>query len=172
MKRIIATLLLIALFLTANPTFAEGLDFASMNDEQLQAIIDGAKAELSNRNGNSSTSDVLIDQNGIKMYMTGNHEIWGSDDYYYDMEVVVENNSDKPISIDFESASINGWEVYASGVYDTGAGKKQKGNLEFKISDADISSIEEIEEMELFFYIFDNESYNTLYKLDPITLVF
>lgn len=164
--------LILAMLLMFTSACAEGFDFASMDDATLQAIIDGAKAELDNRNGSETDNSILLDQDGVKMYLTGNHEVWGSDNYYLDLEVIVENNSDRGICIDFDSVTINGWEVYGSGIYNTGSGKKQKGMLEFKLTDASISTYEEVEEMEMIFYMFDDESYETIKTFDPITLTF
>jgi len=172
MKKILALVMVLVCIFCWGFASAEGLDFASMSDEQLQAIIDGAKAELSSRNGGAVADGVLIDQDGVKVYLTGEYEVWGYDSFYLSLEAIIENNSDRGISVDFMSASINGWEVYGSGIYDTGSGKKQKGVFEFNLSDAGISTYEEVEEIEMNFYFFDSESYDTIKEFDPITLTF
>lgn len=162
--------LILALLLAFASACAEGLDFASMEDETLQAVIEGAQAELKNRGAQSADDGVLVDQDGCKVYLTGNYEVYGSDSCYLELEAIVENDSDRNICFDVQSASINDWQVYGSGIYNTGAGKKQKGTLVFCISDANIVSYEEIEDMEVIFYIFDGESYETIKVLEPIQL--
>lgn len=152
---------------------AEGLDFASMSDDQLQAVIDGASAELAKRTPVQENEDVLIDQNGVKVYLTGNHEVWGyEEDWYLDLEAVVENNSDKTISILLDSASVNGWNVFSMGISDTQAGKKQKGVLDFYFSQAGIKTFEEVEEIEMVFTIYDSDNWNTVATTEPITITF
>lgn len=171
MKKLALILAIVILVVFAS-AFAEGMDFASMSDEQLQMIIDGAQTELANRKGDSVNDGILIDQDGVKVYLTGNHEIWGNESLYLDLEVVVENNSDKTISILIDSMSVNGWNVYGFGVSDTQPGKKQKGNLEFCLSEAGISTYEEVEEIEFIFTIYDSENWETIKTLDPVLLTF
>ena len=172
MKKILALVMVLVCVFCWSFACAEGLDFASMSDEQLQAIIDGAKAELSSRNGGVAADGVLIDQDGVKVYLTGKHEVWGYDSYYLDLEVVVENNSGKTVSILVDTASVNGWNVYGSGISDTGAGKKQKGSLEVCLTDAEISTYEEVEEIEFNFTIYDSDAWETISNVDTVTLTF
>jgi len=172
MKKILALMMVLVCVFCWSFACAEGLDFASMSDEQLQAIIDGAKAELSSRNSSGGEKVVLIDQDSVKVYLTGKHEVWGYESYYLDLEVVVENNSDKTISIIVDTASVNGWNVYGSGISDTGAGKKQKGMMEVCLTDAEISTYEEVEEIEFNLMIYDSDNWETIAYIDPITLTF
>ena len=172
MKKILALVMVLVCVFCWSFACAEGLDFASMSDEQLQAIIDGATEELANRKGSNVADGVLIDQDGVKLYLTGKHEVWGYDSHYLSLEAVVENNMDCGISIDFESVSINGWEVYGSGIFDTGSGKKQKAEIDLLLSDAEISTYEEIEEIEFVFKMFDSDTFKTIKKFDPVVLTF
>lgn len=164
MKKLALVLAMLLLFASA---CAEGFDFASMDDATLKAVIAGAQAELQSR-----SSKVLVDQDGWKVYLTGNYEEYGSDSHYVDLEAIVENHSDRDINVSIESATINGWEVYCSGIYETGAGKNQKSTLDICLSDANLTSYAEIETMELVIDINDAETFETIKLLDPITLTF
>ena len=62
-----------------------------------------------------------------------------------------------------ESARQNGWETYSSGVFVI-AGAKKKGELIFKIADADISEISQIESLEFSWVIFNNETWEFPYR--------
>ena len=172
MKKII-TLILAAILLISCTAMAEtAIDFTTLTDEQLHELVDGARNELTKRELNMSADLVLIEQDGVTVYLTGEYELWGSDNVYIDFEVVVVNDSDKTVSILVDSASINGWDVYGSGVSDTSAGKKQKGTLEFLLTDADISTYEEIEDIELTLTIYDSDEWETINDVEGITIQF
>ncbi len=171
MKRFLSVLLLlIVVFSTCH---AEGLDYSSLSTEELHQIINSARNELTVRELNAAENTVLLDQNDVKVYLTGKYEIWGdkADDYMYlDLEVVVVNDSDYLLSVIVDSACVNGWEVYTSGISDTSPGKKQRGSLEFKISDGEAYTYEEVEEIEMNILLYDSEEWETIAELDTITL--
>lgn len=169
-KRILAALLATLLLLSLC-AFAEGMDFASMTDEELHALVDGARNELANRELAATADTVLIDQDDVKVYLTGEHKVSSNGSYLY-MEAVVVNDSDKQISILIDSSSINGWDVFSTGISETNPGKKQKGEFDFSLEDAGISSYEEIEEIEMELYLFDSINYDRISDNISITLQF
>lgn len=164
MKKLALVLAMLLLFASA---CAEGFDFASMDDATLQAVFEGAQAELQRRN-----SKFLVDQDEWTIYLTGNYEEYGSDSYYAELETIVENHSDRNIDVTIESAAINGLDVYCSNIYETGAGESQQSTLDVCLSDANITSYDEIETIELVISINDAETFETIKLLDPITLTF
>ena len=169
MKRLICALLA-ALMLLCGMAVAEEIDFASMDDSALHAMIDGARNELTKRELIAAENTVLFEQDGVTVYLTGDHEVWGSDSYYLDMGVVLVNDSEKTVFLTVNTAYINGWEVYGGGITDTDAGKKQKANLDFGISDAGITTYEEIEEIEINFWLCDAETYETIAEVGPVVI--
>ena len=176
---------IVTLFLVSLLAFAcaEGLDYASMSDDELQAIISAATEELNSRNPSeveASTDGalhmvegtVLLDQNNITVTLTGNINAYGSDDSaFMELEAIIENNSSDPIYVNVDGCSINGWEVFGAGISDIGSGKKKKGDFMFMISDAEITRPDQIEEMEISFSIANADNWNTIFKTDTITLV-
>ena len=172
MKKFITLMLICILLLGCTAIAESAVDFTAMTDDQLHQIIDGARNELTKRELNMSADLVLIEQDGVTVYLTGEYELWGSDNVYIDFEVVVVNDSDKTVSILVDAASINGWDVYGSGVSDTSAGKKQKGTLEFLLTDADISTYEEIEDIELTLTIYDSDEWETISDVEGISIQF
>ena len=171
MKRFTAVLFA-ALFLVMNVAFAEGLDFASMSDEELHSIIGGARNELAKRELVAGENTVLFEENGVSVYLTGEHDVYGDDTLYLELGAVVVNDTEYSIGVDLESVSINGWIVYGGGVSETEPGKRQEGTLDIDLSDAEISSYEEIEDIEFEFYVYDEETYDTLFSVDPVTVHF
>lgn len=155
MKKYIAMILILVLSITSMIAFAEGIDVTSMTDEELRAIVSSARNELAKRELDAAADTVLFDAEGVKMYLTGNSRVSNDGEFAY-FEVVVVNDTDVEVGITVDSASINGWDVFGSDVYGTSAGKKQKAEMFFKISDAEISTIEEIDDMELTFRLFDS----------------
>lgn len=171
MKRIFA-LILMAAMLCSCCLAESAIDFASMTDEQLHELINGARNELAKRELAMSADLTLFEQDGVTVYLTGEYEVWGSDNIYIDFEAVVVNDSDKLVSILVDISSINGWDVYGSGISETSPGKKQKGSLEFLLTDADISTYEEIEDIELALTIYDSENWETISTVENIVIQF
>ena len=169
MKNMLSLILVLVLVLCAVGSAAE-TTYAAMSTEQLHTAASAIRNELLKRDLVAAENVVLVDQDGVQVYMTGNNEIdWiGA----FAIEVVVVNNSTKKISILSEIASINGWTVYMSGVTETGPGKKQKGTLSFDLDAAGISSIEEIEEVEIELIIYDSDAWESVSKTPSIVIQF
>lgn len=179
MKRFAALWMVLVLVLT-------GMAFA----ENLAAAIASAKEEVAGAAGEDAVvaeedavvaedgvvviakDAVVFEQNDVQVYLTGESKVWGSDTVYLDLEAVVVNGCSSSVTVSVEECSINGWDIYASGIYDTSAGKKKKDELTFNLSDAEISSIEEIEEIEIAFRVYDSDSYDDLFTTDIIVLKF
>ena len=169
MKKLALVLVMLLIFTTA---CAEGLDFASMDDATLHSIVDGARNELAKRELNTGENTVLFEQEGVSVYLTGEYETKEYDTVYLSLKAVVVNDSDKTVWISTDSLSVNGWDVYSYGLPDTTAGKKQKCELEFCISDAEISSYDEVEEIEVVFSLVDSDTYETFSTTEPIIIHF
>ena len=176
MKRIALTLLaLVVLFSAFFPcsAFAEAPDLSDMTDEELHALIDAARNELTSREMKAAENTVLFEQEGVQVYMTGNNrtENYGDSAYLY-VEVIIINDSDKDIALVDKSVCVNGWEVMFFGVGGVSAGKKKKDEIELVISDASISSLEEVEDVEFVFQLVDENAYNIICTADPVTVHF
>ena len=172
MKKILALMMVFACVFCWSFACAEGLDFAAMSDEQLKEIIDGARNELAKRELILAEKTVLFEQDGVSAYLTGEYEIQEYDDVYLSLEVVVINDSNKTVWISTDPVSVNGWNVFAYGISETSAGKKQKANLEFCISDAEITTFEEVEEIEFVFELVDEDTSMVFSTTEPITIHF
>lgn len=147
-------------------------DLSKFSDDDLRAALSAIRNELTRRSLVTDEKTVIFDQDGIQIYLTGEHEVWGSDTKYITFTAVVINDSESKIGVSLDDVSINGWNVYGSGIYDTDAGKKQKSNIEFNLTDAEISSFEEIEDIEFVVSVYDSDSYDTIATSDVVTLNF
>ena len=174
MKRLAFTLFAIIILLTAllpSAAFADVPDLSGRTDSEVYEILNSIRNEIVSRDLIRHEDIVLIDQNDVQVYLTGNYEI---EEYYsgeiaIELEAVVINNSDKKIGVRPDAASINGWEVDYSGISDISAGKKKKDDIELRISDAGISSFEEIEDIELTMLVYDGDDYMTLFVTHPVS---
>lgn len=171
MKKLIA--LILSLLLIGSLALAEA-DFTAMTDDELHALVDGARNELTRRELVTSDKTVLFDQDGISCYLTGNYEIqeWGEGNHVMKLEGVVINNSDVMVTVGIEGCYVNGWEVYGGIIQKTDAGKKQRDTFEIRLYDADIHSYEEIEDIEFTFKVYKSDDYAKIFQLDPITVHF
>lgn len=173
-KAIISIIIFALVFASAIPleAFAELPVFSAMTDEELHDLINGARNELKTRELNAEADMILFEQDGITVYLTGEYETYGSDSTYVDLKVIVVNDSDKDVNIQVDSVTVNGWDVYGSGISGITAGHKKKGELGLKIDDADITTFEEIEEVEFNLYIYDSTAWERISTVDPITVHF
>ncbi len=170
MKKVLAFLMAVLFACSLCSAVAEGMDFAAMSDDELHALVDGARNELAKRELVAAEDTVLLEQDGVTVYLTGEHEIdYGGN---LKLQVVVVNDSDKAVDVYMDSASVNGWDVFNIGVGDTSAGKKQKGTFTFGLEDADISTYEEVEEIEMELYLFDSDAFERIGETIPVVLHF
>ncbi len=173
MKKFISILL--ALILLGGLAMAEGIDYASMTDAELHAVLDGVRNELAKRDLKAGDKVLLFEQNGVSVYLTGEYHVdsWGEGKQVLQLEAIVVNESESKISVYIDTVSVNGWEVYGGCIIDINPGKKKKGDFEIRLYDADITSYEEIEDIEFTFDISDADAYKTIFRLeDPVKVLF
>ncbi len=171
-------LILATVFLLVGNALAENMDYANMSDEELHQIISLASEELSRR-ADKDKKTILIDQDGILLYLTGQytieHTLLGQT--ILTLNTIMENNSAKNISIGHYMSSINDWDVDFSSIdINASPGHKIKGSISFDLDDANISMYEEIKMIELELCVFDTSSYDTIIdteviRIDPYVLV-
>lgn len=179
MRKIITTIVALALafaILLPVEAFAELPDFASMTDEELHDLINAARNELKVRELIAEKDTVILEQDGVKVYLTGNYEVKdytsSSGRILLRLEAVVVNDTDTTVSIMFDASVVNGWDVGNSAIVDVSSGHKKKDNFEFTISDAEISSYEEIEDMELSMYVYDADNWNRMFSAEKAVVHF
>lgn len=103
---------------------------------------------------------VLYDGNDIKLTATG-LEKSGEDT---ELTVLIENDSDRHISIQGWKCSVNGYMLYTSLTTDLAAGEKATKGLTFEMSGLKECGIENIATIEFYLLIYDYETF------DPIVI--
>lgn len=116
------------------------------------------------------SGEVLVDANGIKIVgkgLSANDSIWGPGVILY-----IENNSDKNITIQTRDVSVNGFMVETIMSEEVVASKKAMSAVQFLSSDLESNSITDITDVELYFHIFDTESWDTIQDTEVIAISF
>lgn len=116
------------------------------------------------------SGEVLLDSNGVKIVSKGlsaNDSFWGPGVILY-----IENNSDKDVTVQVRDVSVNGFMVESSMSEDVVAGKKAMSAVQFFSSDLEKNSITDISDVELYFHIFDLESWDAIFDSDVINIEF
>ena len=163
MKKVVSVILAAALIL-AMPCAGADLDYSSMSDSELQAVVDSARTELFQRKQREENGNLIIcDADGVQVALTGNFK--DSPGTMVRLEITIVNNSNLTVSTILDKGYINSWEV-SSGMSGSGLlpGKKERGDLWFNLEGAGISSIDEIEDMSFIFRLFDSETYDDIYR--------
>ena len=113
---------------------------------------------------------VLVDNNGVKIVGKG----LSTDDSFWGPGVIlyIENNTEQNVTIQVRDVSVNGFMVDTSMSEDVVAGKKAISAVQFFSSDLEENSITDITDVELYFHIFDQESWDTVFDSDVISLAF
>lgn len=116
------------------------------------------------------SGEVLLDSNGVKIVSKGlsaNDSFWGPGVILY-----IENNSDKDVTVQVRDVSVNGFMVESSMSEDVVAGKKAMSAVQFFSSDLEKNSITDISDVELYFHVFDLESWDAIFDSDVINIEF
>ena len=113
---------------------------------------------------------LVLEQDGVSIVIKeadSEDSFWGADIYVY-----VENNSDRNVTVQARSVSINGFMVEPMFSCDVAAGKQAYDSLTFLESDLTENGIESIDDMEISFHIFDTESWDTIFDSEAISVSF
>ena len=165
-------LVVLAFVLLCGVALGEGIDWAGMTDDQLQAALDAGQAELiSRRKSNQADGAVLItdgavllDAEGVTVTVEGDPWFSNSGDrQYIYFNTVTVNGSDQEMTVDFDTCSVNDWDCNGYGPGSVPAGKKSRDESYIHVSDAGIASFDEIYEFSMSIRMF-NEDFDTVYE--------
>lgn len=142
-------------------------------DEEMVKTEEALSEEAESSDNSSAPSSevtieeqVLYDENSIKITALGMEDgLFGTE-----LKLLLENNSDKSITVQARNANVNGFMVSTMMSVDIAAGKKANDSLTFETSGLKDCGIESIATMEFFFHIFDTESWDTIVDTDVITI--
>ena len=118
--------------------------------------------------------DTTVNDEGTELYNEGGVRIVGKtvdENSFWGTAILlyIENESGRNVGISVDDMSINGFMLtpyFSTTVYD---GKKAVDDITIMSSELKENGITSIEEVELKFHIYDNDSYETIADSDPIT---
>lgn len=136
-------------------------------------VSDIINIQTSSANGFEFTYDdsgtEIFNNESVKIIYQGMRDdpFWG-----FDMMFYIENNGEKSIIVQVESASINGFMVDPIISPTICANKRIVDDLTILQSDLEDNEITTLENVEISFRIIDGDSWNTLYTTEPFTIEF
>lgn len=118
--------------------------------------------------------DTTVNDEGTELYNDGGIRIVGKtvdENSFWGTAILlyIENESGHNVGISVDDMSVNGFMLtpyFSTTVYD---GKKAVDDITIMSSELEENGITSIEEVELKFHIYDNDSYETIADSDPIT---
>ncbi|MBR4241535.1 MAG: hypothetical protein IKR97_04875, partial [Eubacterium sp.] len=116
------------------------------------------------------SGEVAYDNNGIKVVIKGLNEkdsIFGPG-----IVVYISNESDKAITVQTRDVSVNGFMLEPIFSSDVAAGKHALDSITFMSNQLTDNDIENIEDVELSFHIFDEKSFDTIEDTETIKITF
>ena len=159
-------------FMLCSVALAEGLDWTSMTDDELHSIIDHARNELTKRELVAGEKTVLVDQDGIQFYLTGEYEFADRDvdRKMVELQTVLINDSSNNVGITIDSLYVNGWNIFALCGAQAAAGKRDKSTIDMNVFDAEVTAFEDIKEMEFTIKVYDLDTYNDIAIIDSVVV--
>lgn len=115
----------------------------------------------------SINEQLLLDQNGLKITAKGlqNDPIWG-----LGVKLLIENGTDTNLGVGCSALVVNDYMI--SDLFSSSVAAGKKANDTMYISSAQLSAagINNIGQIEVYFHVFDAETYETLFDANPVTI--
>ena len=110
---------------------------------------------------------VLFEQEGIKVTATEyvTDSIWGDG-----IKVLLENNSDKTVTVSCDALIVNNYMISDLFVSEVASGKKANETMYLSSSELKAAGIESVGQVEIYFNVFDSETYDTVFKSECVTI--
>lgn len=109
---------------------------------------------------------VLYDDNGIKVTLTGLDDSWAGPE----LALLVENDSGKDLTFQARNVSVNGYMIQDMMSVDVADGKKANDTLTLMSSDLEAAGIEAITDVEFSLHVFDTDTWDTYVDSPAITI--
>jgi len=105
---------------------------------------------------------VLFDQDGVKVYLTGDFTEYTN---AVGVNCVVVNNTNAAITVMYDG-TLNGWTIGNYYLTEVMPNSKAKDDMAFMMDDFEISTGDDIETMDLVFEVRDAETYDTMFTVE------
>jgi hypothetical protein len=152
--------IILAMVLLPIVALADLPDVTGMSDQELKDMIAACSHELMSRNTSEPEGTLIFEYEGVKVYQIG--------DPYFDfsgflrLPVAVYNDTDCEMVISPQETHCNGWDISAGNCRATGKAKN-KDDIYFEVSDADVTSIDQILNFDFKWQLYDFTNYKVVY---------
>ncbi len=162
MKKIFSVIIAIVIFINIFPCVASAQGYDGLSDEELIAEYNAIRLELASRGYTAENKRILLDDKDIQIYISGDYTV--SEEWYgvtLQIPVVIINNRQDNITVQMRNTSVNGWACEVMFSADVPAQKKLKDELTFELDETDIETLEDFEDAEFSFHVFDSANIMT-----------
>lgn len=94
------------------------------------------------------------------------NDFWGTG-----IKLLIENNTDEDYSVGVEQVIVNNCMTNSFFSCAVASGKKANDTLYLSSEDLKAAEIDNIGQIEIYFYVYDSSSYETVYETDSVTIV-
>jgi hypothetical protein len=111
---------------------------------------------------------VLVDENDLVITATEyvTDDIWGDG-----IKLLLENNSDRDMVVSCDTLIVNDYMFTDLFSCDIASGKKANDTLDLFSSELEAAGIETVGKVEIYFHIYDPDTYETLFDTDCVTIL-
>ncbi|MDR0951952.1 MAG: hypothetical protein LBM18_03425 [Oscillospiraceae bacterium] len=114
----------------------------------------------------SVSEQILVEQDGIRITLTGAEDTWLG----LEWKLLVENNSDKSVTVQTRDVTVNGLMVDTMCSIDVAAGKKANDAVTFMSSDFEALNISVMKDVTIKFHVFDSDTWDTIFDSESISV--
>ncbi len=139
-----------------------------VNGDALESTADASESEDKSATKDISISEtVLLDEEGVKITAKSIDvkSFWGPE-----VKLLIENNSDKSLTIQARNTSVNGYMVETMMSVDVAAGKKATESLTIMSSSLEEIGVTEIADIETAFHIFDSNTWEDVFDSEQVAI--
>lgn len=143
---------------------AGGTELAAVEDAQGEPTEGGDEGEMASA---TIEEQVLMDQDGVVITATEyvTDDLWGDG-----IRLLLENNSERDVGIGCRALIVNDYmltDLFSSKV---AAGKKANETMYLSSTQLNAAGIENVGKVEIYFYAYDPDTYETLFDADCVTI--
>ncbi len=126
-----------------------------------------AETTAASSSGITLEPQLLLEKDGIKITA----QEWVTDEFWGNgIKLLVENDTDKKVSVSTNALIVNNYMVTDTFVADVAAGKKTNEVMYLDSDELEAAGVDNIGQIEIYFCAYDSESYDTLWDADVVTL--
>lgn len=142
-------------------------DIATSDSTEDTPDDNGSETDNVEKSEISIEEQVLLEQDGIKITATGMEEdaIWGTG-----IKLEIENNTEQNVTVGCNALIVNDYMITDLFASDIAAGKKANETMYMMSSELEAAGISNIGQVEVYFHVYDSDSYTTLFDADVVTI--